>query len=208
MKGYGTGGLGADERAFKHVTLTHEFFPVTWIKNEPGEQLSSYALGLQKQIDTNKPFALLGVSFGGIVAQELCKFIKAPKLILILTIQDQWELRQIYRLVGRLKLVKLIPSFIFKLPFWLAKMVFSTNSALPGDILRDTDESFVKWALDKTLTWQSSLIKMDAIRIYGTKDRLFPILPNKGGHRITNGGHFMIVDEAITISKIINKELV
>ena len=117
-------------------------------------------------------------------------------------------MRPIYRLIGRLKLVKLIPSFVFKLPFWLAKMVFSTNSTLLDDILRDTDESFVEWALDKTLTWQSSLIKMDAIRIHGTKDRLFPILPNKGKHRIANGGHFMIVDEAIAISKIINKELV
>ncbi|MFT6198395.1 MAG: hypothetical protein ACJAQ2_000160 [Vicingaceae bacterium] len=51
---------------------------------------------------------------------------------------------------------------------------------IPDDILRDTDESFVKWSLDKTLTWQSSSIKMDAIRILGTKDRLFPIWPIRG----------------------------
>ena len=88
MKVYGIGGLAVDERVFKHVTLTHEFFPVTWIKNEPGEQLSSYVLRLQKQIDTSKPFASLGVSFGGIVAHELCKFIKPQKLILISTIQQ------------------------------------------------------------------------------------------------------------------------
>jgi len=207
VKVYGIGGLAVDERVFKHVTLTHEFFPVTWIKNEPDEELSSYVLRLQKQIDTSKPFALLGVGFGGTVAQELCKFVKPQKLILISTIQDQYELRPIYRLVGKLKLIKLIPSFVFKLPFgWLKWCLAQTLHYY--DILRNTDESFVKWALDKTLTWQSSLTKMDAIRIHGTKDRLFPILPNKVEHRITNGGHFMIVDEAIATSKIINEELV
>jgi hypothetical protein len=106
-----------------------------------------------------------------------------------------------------LKLIKLIPSFAFKLPFWLAKRVFGTNSLLLDDIFGETDESSVKWSLDKTLTWQSSSIKMDAIRIHGAKDRLFPIWPNNGEYRITNGGHFMIADEAIAISKIINKEL-
>jgi hypothetical protein len=71
VKGDGIGGLGADEMDFKYLIQTHECFPVTWIKNEPGEELSSYVLRLQNQIDTSKPFALLGVSFGGLVAQEL-----------------------------------------------------------------------------------------------------------------------------------------
>ena len=85
--------------------------------------------------------------------------------------------------------------------------MFGTNSLLLDDILGETNESYVKWSLDKTLTWQSSSIKMDAIRILRTKDGLFPIWPIRGEYRITNGGHFMIADEAIAISKIINKEL-
>jgi hypothetical protein len=47
VKGDGIGGLSADEMGSKYLIHTHEFFPVTWIKNEPGEELSSYVLRLQ-----------------------------------------------------------------------------------------------------------------------------------------------------------------
>lgn len=83
MKIYAISGLGADERAFQFLEFPYEVVHVKWITPEGDESMSSYAKRLCAQVDTSEPFALVGLSFGGMLATEMCKFIKPVHTILL-----------------------------------------------------------------------------------------------------------------------------
>lgn len=69
-------GLGADHRVFVNLNIpgvsTHV---IEWKTPEPDESMQTYVSRLRPQIDTEQEVCLLGVSFGGIIAQELSKLI-------------------------------------------------------------------------------------------------------------------------------------
>ena len=92
MKIYAFSGLGTDERIFRQLALDHELIPVKWINPLPKEKLSSYAQRLGEQIDQSEPFALLGVSFGGMLVSELVKTLNPEKVILISSASTRFEL--------------------------------------------------------------------------------------------------------------------
>ena len=47
------------------------------------ETLELYCKNLSEQIDSTKPFSLVGLSFGGVIATEMSKFLKPVQTILI-----------------------------------------------------------------------------------------------------------------------------
>jgi hypothetical protein len=55
------------------------------------------------------------------------------------------------------------------------------------------------------LDWSKSSNSKEIIRIHGTKDKLIPLRGN--AIKVEDGGHFMIVDKADEISKILNEQL-
>ena len=60
-------GMGVDRRLFKNIKLQQgELRFIEWLEPQRDESLASYAQRLSAQIDRSGPFALLGVSFGGI----------------------------------------------------------------------------------------------------------------------------------------------
>ncbi|MBK9635435.1 MAG: hypothetical protein IPO64_13325 [Bacteroidetes bacterium] len=89
---YLIGGLGADERVFKYLNINVKTQIINWILQEPNEELKSYAKRLTEQINKNEEFAILGVSFGGIIAIEMAKFIRPKKLILISSVESSNQL--------------------------------------------------------------------------------------------------------------------
>ncbi|RYD69520.1 MAG: hypothetical protein EOP53_27030, partial [Sphingobacteriales bacterium] len=64
MKVYFISGLAADCRVFKRIQLPAGFESVylDWIPPLPNESLQSYAMRMAESIDTNEPFALVGLS--------------------------------------------------------------------------------------------------------------------------------------------------
>lgn len=95
MRVYCISGVGADHRAFQRLNIPdHELIAVPWIEPLSNESLSSYANRLGASIDTKEPFALLGLSFGGMLAAEMAALLKPRKLILISSIaSSSQELR-------------------------------------------------------------------------------------------------------------------
>ena len=68
MNVYFISGLGADKRVFSKLQLDDQFSVnyIEWIAPLKKETLQHYASRLVTQIDTTKPFQLVGLSFGGI----------------------------------------------------------------------------------------------------------------------------------------------
>ena len=206
MKLYLIGGLGADERVFNYLELDVATTVIKWIEPKPKEELKSYAIRLIEQINQKDEFGILGVSFGGIIAIEISKLIKPKKLILISSVETSRQLPQTHISLGKTQILNLIPNQLIKPPKPLLSFLFGAkNKQLLKQIINDTEPEFIRWALNAIIYWSNAKTPIETIRIHGTKDKLIPL---KGeAIEIKDGGHFMIVDKAKEISKLINEQM-
>lgn len=204
MKVYAISGLGADKRVFEYLTVDYNLITIDWIPPQKNEEIHKYALRISSVIDSSEPFVLIGVSFGGVVAIEISKILSPSHTILISSIETSQELPSILKFIGKTNILKLTPSKLFDLPRPIAFILFGTdNKKLLSEILDDTDLEFVKWALSQLSVWKNEELLSNCTTINGTKDKLLPVRKSKT-NLIQYGGHFMIVDNAPQISKIIN----
>lgn len=209
MRIYFISGLGADERVFRYLTLpqTEKIF-VKWPPIGRGETIQSYSKKLLQQIKTDKPLILLGVSFGGIIAQEIAKLVPCLKVIIISSIKSARELGWQSILVKNIRLYRLFsPKALKAINTLAADYFFSVKtkgeSLLLRQIVRETQEEFLQWAITQIMLWDNTSLDENLIHIHGTVDRIFPYSSIKNGIPIKAGGHFMIVNRADEISSII-----
>jgi len=206
--------LGADERVFTFLKIrnVNESF-IKWLQPHTKETLVSYSKRLIDQIDTSKKVILVGVSFGGIVAQEIAQLIAVEKLIIISSVKSFKEYGIVLKLVSFTKIYKLVPSYILK---WSNKLTADfyfgvtskEESKLLGTIIDDTDEVFMVWAIDAIMKWKKNKgSKQRIIHIHGDADRIFTNRSIENVTWIKKGGHFMIVTKAEEISNIMNQSL-
>lgn len=209
MKIFTISGLGADERVFNYLTLDYEIVPIRWIAPRKKETIIAYSKRLIKEykILQENDYAILGVSFGGLIAIEISKIVNPKCTILISSVETRSELSSIIKLLGKSKLLNLIPKAILKPPLFVAQFMFGTNQKILLEaILKDTDLTFTKWALKELVNWKNEIKLHNLIKIGGSKDKL---LPPRGNNTILieHGAHFMIVDKAEEISNLLNEKL-
>ena len=210
---YYISGLGADERVFKYLNLqgVNEKY-IKWETPQKHETLKHYCKRLTEQIDLGNEIVLVGVSFGGIVAQEIAKIIKVEKVIIISSVKSAKEFTFQLKLVRFFSLHKLVPSRFMKWSNLLTGDYYfytqtKAESALLRAIIEDTDMFFMKWAIEEIIKWDNTSIDHNLTHIHGDKDRIFPIRKIRNAIRINDGGHFMIVNRAKEIAEIIEKEI-
>jgi len=114
MKVYFINSLGADRRIFSKIKLRPELthIHINWIDFKKNESLEEYAARLSLQIDTSAAFALVGVSFGGMIAVELGKFLKPSTTFIISSSVSRKELPFSYRLAGLPFILSIIPASV------------------------------------------------------------------------------------------------
>ena len=63
---------------FKNIRLPDHCEPVflEWIDPVKNETLKNYALRLAEGINTNEPFAIIGLSMGGMITSEIARTIQ------------------------------------------------------------------------------------------------------------------------------------
>lgn len=208
LKIYAISGLGADRTVFDYLSLKYPIHPIDWLDPHKNESIESYASRMLTFVDDSEEFILMGVSFGGLIATEMAKQIEPKKLILISSVESTKELRSIFKRIGKLGLIKLIPPFMIKPPKTVLHFLFKAQNKKALDyILEKTDVKFTKWVMQKICTWKNLQYFDQTILIQGTNDPLMPVSKNRNPIIVDNGGHFMIVDKAKTISKIINENI-
>lgn len=200
-------GLGADERVFKYLDFSgfNTTF-IQWKQPTKAEPIESYAKRLSKQITTNRPI-LIGLSFGGIIATEIAKFIDTEKIILIASVKTRQEIPLYYRLAGRLRVHKLLPARLLKRPNFFSYWLFGTQSdeerKMLADILKDTDTKFLEWAIDKIISWTNQVRHRNLKHIHGTADRILPICFVDCDMKVEGGGHFMTLNKSDELNTIL-----
>ena len=207
---YFISGLGADERAFRLISLPgYEIHNISWVEPLENENLKSYSIRLAEQITTEDPI-IIGLSFGGIIAQEIAKHIKTKKVIIISSLKSRKELPLLYKIAGILRLNRIIPSFFFKKSTFITDIFFGakgkSDKMLLKNILSSTDTKFLMWAIENALHWNPENTP-DIIHIHGTKDKIIPIRYVKPDHIINDGGHLMVLNKAREVSSLLQELL-
>lgn len=207
VKVYFISGLAASGKIFRNIKLPQhcEAVYLEWIPPEKNESLSHYALRLAEKIEPNETFALVGLSFGGMLAVEIAKTLHPSCLILISTVPSIQHLPVYYKWAGAMKLHKVIPvSFVQYAS--LIKRYFTSETKEDKKMLRSmiskSDAHFIRWAMNAVLTWKNKEVPQNMLHIHGTKDGILPKRFTKPTHVIQKGGHLMILTSANEINKI------
>ena len=204
-------GLGADHRVF-HKMNFQEFEPVYihWLEPLKNETIQNYALRISKQITEPKPL-VIGISFGGMIAIEVSKFLPFQKLILIASAKSKQEIPLLYRVLGTLKIPLFFPMQWLKKSNRLSYFVFGVNEQEDRKILdsiyNDTSPSYLRWALNAVCTWQNEVVTQNLLQIHGTNDRILYYSNIKNAVPIPNGGHLLPLTETQKLEELILKFL-
>ncbi|OYU96219.1 MAG: alpha/beta hydrolase [Bacteroidetes bacterium B1(2017)] len=210
---YFLSGLGADSRAFKRVKFPVKYTVIhlPYFESGPTDTLERYAAKMAKEIDSSKPFYLVGLSFGGILCCELLRFIQPQKTFLISSIAAYAELPLLFKIGGSLRIHRLLPSKATTQSNWITRWYFGvkkqSDKLLLNDILKHTDTQFSKWAIHAIVTWKRKEPPTNIIRIHGSNDHLLPINGFKPKYLINKAGHFMVLTKAQEISEILIGEM-
>ncbi|MFZ4752530.1 MAG: alpha/beta hydrolase [Chitinophagaceae bacterium] len=207
MNVYFISGLGADFHAFDRIEIPsfcvkHD---LPWLEPLPSEALNNYAKRMAEGIDLSRPFVLVGLSFGGIVAIEIHQQFPALQVILISSISNRNELPWYFRFAGSVGLhqspiLPLIKKWD-KAMYWF----FGTRSArLKGYLKERMDQTtltYLKWSLNAIVHWKQAEKPNGVIHLHGSKDKLFPIQYCCPDYIVQGGSHFMVVTHAREISR-------
>ncbi|MFC5270959.1 alpha/beta fold hydrolase [Adhaeribacter terreus] len=210
---YFISGLAADDRLFENLVLPPEYkiIHVKWIDPVKQEDLESYCHRLAAQIDTSAPFVLVGMSFGGMVAVELNKFLKPQQTILISSITTRSGLSLLLKTVDKLQLHKLVPGFIYTNFYPAAHWFFNARTKAQKKLVRSFMEKasrkLLVWSIDQVVGWKNEFVPENIFIINGQDDRVFPHQNTNAQVLINGGGHMMVHSKAAEISTVLATQL-
>ena len=199
-------GLAAGVEIFKNIKLPEKFeiHFLEWLIPEKGETLKTYAKRMASLV-TERNAILLGVSFGGVVVQEMNDFLQLKKLIIISSVKTQSELPRRMKIASLTKAYKLIPTRLVLSVEDLTKFSIGPKTkkrlSLYQEYLHVRDKQYLDWALEKMVTWDQKEKIENIVHIHGENDSVFPMKYIKDCTVIKGGTHIMILNKGREISK-------
>lgn len=206
-------GLAANIKIFERISLPEEHFELhflDWIlPTSIDESIQDYAQRLCAKIQHKNPI-LIGVSFGGIIVQEMSKIMNCKKVIIISSVKNNKEFPKRFKLAQITKAYKLFPSKVIANIESYERYFFNDYLKKRAELykiyLSVRDKKYLQWAIYNVLHWRQEESISGIIHIHGKKDEVFPIKYIKKAIEIENGTHVMILNKAKTISEILKKE--
>jgi pimeloyl-ACP methyl ester carboxylesterase len=204
-------GQGADKRLFEFLQLDSAYKMEVIEYGTPGRNtdLKAFARELAASIDTSRPFALVGVSLGGMICAELAEILHPEKTILISSAKNRGELPRRYRFQKKIPVYKLFPgSFLTAGARW-AQPIFEPTGNEHRErlesMLSAKDGTYMKRSIHMILTWDRTVNTKKIYHIHGTKDHTLPFKCIKDSDYVIPGGsHLMILTHGPEISSIVN----
>ena len=193
-------GMAANSSIFKNIQLPSEQFEthrLEWFVPKRGMTLEEYAKQMCAEIRHPYP-VLLGVSFGGILVQEMARYIGARKVIIVSSVKSKNELPKRLIFAKYTKIHKLLPTGLVNNVELLAKYAFGETVTKRLDLyeqyLSVRDKYYLDWSIDQIVNWKQRDYISDIIHIHGDKDAVFPIQNIEECIRIQDGTHTMILN--------------
>ena len=192
-------GLAASPLIFENIKLptsSYELIYLEWFLPHKNETLQHYAKRMCKDIKEDS--VLIGVSFGGILVQEMAKQIRVKKLIIISSVKSHLEFPQRIKIAKTTKAYKILPTNWLQNIETLVKYSFGNNIIskrlkLYEKYLQMRDKAYLDWAIEKLVLWENEEVNSKLIHIHGEKDEVFPIKNIKNCIIVKNATHTLIL---------------
>jgi hypothetical protein len=192
-------GMAANPTIFEHIKLSKAKYEIHWLEwqiPEKTETLQAYAKRMCSYIQ-HDDIVLLGVSFGGILVQEMSKYLTIKKLFVVSSVKSHHELPKRFKLIKYTKAYKILPTQLVSNIDLLAKYAFGETIKKRVDLYKKylsvSDKTYLDWAIKQVVCWDQEEPHPEAIYIHGDKDLVFP--HSCGGNCITikDGTHIMVI---------------
>ncbi len=195
-------GLAASSTIFENIQLPEDQFEMhflEWILPNEHEKIEQYALRMTQKIKHENP-VLIGVSFGGVLVQEMAKIIQTNKVIIISSVKTNKEFPSRFKIARNTKAYKLIPTQLLADIEKLVKYAFGDNIVakrlkLYEKYLSVRDKHYLDWAIETILCWNQKEINEAVIHIHGDADEVFPIKHIRKCIVVKGGTHIMILNK-------------
>ena len=205
-------GLAANPKIFDFLHLPKERFELHYLEwlvpNAKDESLDSYVQRMSANVK-HKNVVLIGVSFGGVMVQEMKKILNPIKTIIISSVKNKYEMPTRMRFAQKTNLHKIFPLKAFSNIEKYEKYVFGSllkrRVKLYKKYLSMRDEVYLPWSINAIVNWQRKESDPEIIHIHGTSDLIFPMKYVKNVISIEGGTHIMIIDKAKKISTILQE---
>jgi thioesterase domain-containing protein len=194
-------GMAASPLIFENIKLPENLFQIhllEWLIPIENETLSAYALRMVKYIE-HKDVVLLGVSFGGVLVQEMAKHIEVRKLIIVSSVKSMHELPKRMLLAKTTKAYKLVPTQLAAnidvFEKYAVGKVVKKRIELYQKYLSVNDSRYLSWAIEQMVCWSRVEASKDIVHIHGDQDGVFPVKNIKKCQIIKNGTHIAIINK-------------
>ena len=192
-------GLAASSSIFERIILPDDIFETVLLEWEiplDKETLPDYAKRIANKIQHQNP-VLIGVSFGGILVQEMAKCIETRKVIIISSVKTNLEFPRRMKVAKTTKAYKLIPTNLLANVESLTKFSFGfkidQRLKLYEKFLRVRDKRYLDWAVQQVILWDRTVADENVVHIHGDEDDVFPIKNIKNCIVVKGGTHIMIL---------------
>lgn len=192
-------GLAASSTIFERIDLSNELFDVVLLEWEiplSDESLVDYAKRMALKVVHPNP-VLIGVSFGGILVQEMAAFLKPLRVIVISSVKSNLEFPRRMKVAKTTKAYKLIPTSLLLSVENLAKFSFGekikSRLKLYEKFLSVRDINYLDWAIEQVVLWDRTVVDASVIHIHGDQDDVFPIKYISNCIVVPGGNHAMIL---------------
>ena len=192
-------GLAASSKIFEFIELPSDNFVMhylEWFVPDRGMSLEEYAKKMVRQIEY-KDSVLVGVSFGGMLVQEMAKYTSTRKVIIISSIKKKSELPKRLLFAKYTKVHRLLPTGLVNNVELLAKYAFgeavTKRLSLYEQYLSIRDKYYLDWSIDQIVHWKQNTYDPQLVHIHGDKDAVFPVGPISDYISVKGGTHTMIL---------------
>lgn len=194
-------GMAASPKIFEFINFPDPFIShhLSWVPPNEKETLKKYALRMCERIKHPNPI-LIGVSFGGILVQEIAKHITVDKLVIVSSVKSNKEFPLSMKMAKKTSAHKLLPTQ------WINNLDALTLFAFGKGIqkrlelyqkyLSERNPHYLSWAIDSLVQWDQDYKLDNIIHIHGENDTVFPVKNLKQPFQKIEGGHAVIITHA------------
>lgn len=194
-------GLAASSLIFERIALPKNDFEMhllDWELPLVEESLVAYAKRMANLVTEPNP-VLVGVSFGGVLVQEMAQFLKPKKVIIISSVKTNLEVPLRMKFAKSTKAYKLLPTSWLHNVELLAKYSFGNavkqRLKLYEKYLSMREKVYLDWAIEQMLLWDRTEPDKNVIHIHGTADEVFPVKNIHNYIPVSGGTHIMILSK-------------
>jgi len=200
-------GLAAGKEIFRNLNFDSDLYEahvLEWLIPTKNEPIATYAQRMANRI-TEPSSVLIGVSFGGVIVQEMAAFVNLKKLIIISSVKSKHELPKRLRIARMLKLYRIVPTGLILSAQDLTNYAVGPRSkkrlALYNEYLHVRDKTYIDWAIYNMVNWKRANPDQDVVHIHGDADIVLPSKNIKNYTCLKGGTHIMILNKGRLLSE-------